>query len=79
MLDFLAGFFPGLVDAAEFGKIGKYYAAESMLVLNPETGEYDADMTPSYGEDTLEAFFKKALEEGMEGQELGDAAVWGQK
>jgi len=79
VLDFLAGFFPGLVDAAEFGKIGKYYAAESMLVLNPETGEYDADMTPSYGEDTLEAFFKKALEEGMEGQELGDAAVWGQK
>jgi divinyl chlorophyllide a 8-vinyl-reductase len=58
---------------------GKYYAAESMLVLNPETGEYDADMTPSYGEDTLEAFFKKCLEEGMEGQELGDAAVWGQK
>lgn len=22
VLDFLAGFFPGLVDAAEFGKIG---------------------------------------------------------
>jgi divinyl chlorophyllide a 8-vinyl-reductase len=79
VLDTLAGFFPGLVDAAEFGKIGKYYAAESMLVINPETGLYDADMTPSYGKDTLEEFFKKSLEGGMEGQELGDAAVWGQK
>ena len=27
-------------DAAEFGKIGRYYAAESMLVMDQETGEY---------------------------------------
>ena len=37
---------------------------------------YDADATPSYGNDTLEAFFKKAVKEGLKGQELGDAAVF---
>jgi len=76
ILDFLTGFFPSFKDAAEFGKIGRYYAAESMLVLNEETGEYDASMTPGYGEDTLEAFFQKCLTEGMEGQDLGDASVF---
>jgi len=53
LLDFLAGIFEGMKDTAEFGRIGKYYAVESMLVLNPETGRYDADATPSYGKDTL--------------------------
>ncbi|XP_031475558.1 divinyl chlorophyllide a 8-vinyl-reductase, chloroplastic-like [Nymphaea colorata] len=36
ILDFLVKFFFSLGDAAEFRKIGRYYAAESMLVLNPE-------------------------------------------
>ncbi|PSS33947.1 Divinyl chlorophyllide a 8-vinyl-reductase [Actinidia chinensis var. chinensis] len=35
VLDFLVKIFPSLEDAAEFGKIGRYYAAESMLVLDP--------------------------------------------
>jgi len=34
-------------------------------------------MLPSYGTDTLEAFFAKALKEGLKGQELGDQAVFG--
>lgn len=76
VFDFLAGFFPNLKDGAEFGKIGRYYAAESMLVLNEETGEYDASLTPSYGTDTLRAFFANAIENGLEGQELGDQAVF---
>ncbi|KAJ7556133.1 hypothetical protein O6H91_05G070100 [Diphasiastrum complanatum] len=76
ILDFLVRFFPSLEDAAEFGKIGRYYAAESMLVLDPKTGKYDADGTPSYGTDTLEAFFEKVVREGMAGQELGDQAVF---
>jgi divinyl chlorophyllide a 8-vinyl-reductase len=50
-----------------------------MLVLNPETDQYDGSMTPGYGKDTLEGFFKKCVTEGMDGQELGDAAVFGQK
>ena len=79
IFDALAKVFPGLKDSAEFGRIGRYYAAESMLVLNPNTGEYDASSTPSYGTDTLEGFFKGAIENGLAGQELGDQAVFGQK
>lgn len=37
---------------------------------------YLEDATPSYGEDTLEAFFTKAVKEGLKGQELGDQAVF---
>lgn len=66
-----------LQDSAEFGKIGRYYAAESMLVWDEKNQRYDADATPSYGTDTLEAFFQKALKEGLQGQELGDQAVFG--
>jgi len=77
VLDKLAAKFPQLADGAEFGKIGRYYAAESMLVLDEKTGVYDPDSTPSYGTDTLEGFFKRVLEEGMQGQELGDQAVFG--
>ncbi|CAL9108977.1 unnamed protein product [Musa acuminata var. zebrina] len=75
VLDFLAKLFPSLEDAAEFGKIGRYYAAESMLVLDPETGEYSAEKTPSYGKDTLEEFFAKVIREGMAGQELGEQTI----
>ncbi|XP_031484751.1 divinyl chlorophyllide a 8-vinyl-reductase, chloroplastic-like [Nymphaea colorata] len=76
ILDFLVKFFPSLEDAAEFGKIGRYYAAESMLLLNPDTDEYDADATPSYGNDTLEDFFRRVLREGMAGQELGEQSIF---
>lgn len=64
-------------DAAEFGRIGKYYATESMLVWDPVKQEYLADATPSYGKDTLEDFFSKAVQDGgLKGQELGDQAVF---
>ncbi|KAL6957481.1 3,8-divinyl protochlorophyllide a 8-vinyl-reductase (NADPH) [Sarracenia purpurea var. burkii] len=76
VLDFLVKIFPSMEDAAEFGKIGRYYAAESMLVLDPETGEYSAEKTPSYGNDTLEEFFERVLREGMAGQELGEQAIF---
>nr|GEU81302.1 hypothetical protein [Tanacetum cinerariifolium] len=72
VLDSLVKVFPSWEDAAEFGKIGRYYAAESMLVYDPETKEYSDEDTPSYGKDTLEDFFKRVLEEGMAGQELGE-------
>ncbi|TKY72008.1 Divinyl chlorophyllide a 8-vinyl-reductase [Spatholobus suberectus] len=75
VLDFLVKIFPSLEDAAEFGKIGRYYAAESMLLLDPETGEYSAEKTPSYGNDTLEEFFARVLREGMAGQELGEQTI----
>ena len=47
-----------------------------MLVWDESTGRYDADATPSYGSDTLEAFFSKAITDGLQGQELGDQAVF---
>ncbi|XP_020577954.1 divinyl chlorophyllide a 8-vinyl-reductase, chloroplastic [Phalaenopsis equestris] len=70
VLEFLAKIFPAMGDAAEFGRIGRYYAAESMLVLDEETGQYSAEQTPSYGTDTLEEFFARVIREGMAGQEL---------
>ncbi|XP_073126861.1 divinyl chlorophyllide a 8-vinyl-reductase, chloroplastic [Henckelia pumila] len=76
VLDFLVKVFPSLEDAAEFGKIGRYYAAESMLTWDPETGTYDAGKTPSYGKDTLEKFFERVLRDGMAGQELGEQTIF---
>jgi divinyl chlorophyllide a 8-vinyl-reductase len=48
-------------------------------VYDAKTGQYDAEATPSYGKETLAMFFERVLKEGMAGQELGDAAVFGQK
>jgi len=67
---------PGLRDKAEFARIGRYYATESMLVLNPETGEYDAAATPEYGSRTLADFYRDALAHGLKGQERGDHALF---
>jgi divinyl chlorophyllide a 8-vinyl-reductase len=71
VLTLLSKVFPMLKDKAEFARIGRYYTSESMLVLNPATGKYDADATPSYGTDTLRDFYKRVLEGGLAGQELG--------
>lgn len=76
LMSLLAKIFPKLQDKAEFARIGKYYCSESMLVLNPQTGKYDADMTPSYGSDTLRDFYKRVLKEGIAGQELGEHSMF---
>lgn len=76
VLSLLAKIFPKFEDKAEFARIGKYYCSESMLVLNPETGIYDADATPSYGTDTLRDFYERVLKEGLAGQELGNHAMF---
>ena len=47
-----------------------------MLVWDADKNRYDADATPSYGNDTLEAFFERVARDGMAGQELGDAALF---
>lgn len=57
-------------------RIGRYYATESMLVLDPETGEYSSAATPSYGRETLRSFYKRVLEAGLDGQELGDHSLF---
>ncbi len=76
VVSLFAKIFPKLEDKAEFARIGKYYCSESMLVLNPQTGRYDADMTPSYGNDTLRDFYKRVLKEGLSGQELGEHSMF---
>ena len=60
-LDLLGRVVPRLRDKAELARIGRYYATESMLVLNPATGRYDAEATPSAGTDTLEAFYARLI------------------
>jgi divinyl chlorophyllide a 8-vinyl-reductase len=44
---------PKLAEKANLARIGRYYATESMLVLNPATGQYEADATPEFGTDRL--------------------------
>jgi divinyl chlorophyllide a 8-vinyl-reductase len=44
-------------DRMEFLRIAKFYATESMLCWDVDAGRYDADGTPEFGEDTLQAFY----------------------
>lgn len=53
VLSTLGRVWPALADKAEFARIGRYYATESMLVWDPVQGRYDADATPSTGTQTL--------------------------
>ena len=66
---------PALRDKAELARIGRYYATESMLVLDPATGRYDADATPETGSDTLAAHYIGLLR-GDVGDERGEHAVF---
>ena len=43
-----------------------------MLVWDPAAKRYDADATPSHGGDTLRAFYTRVLQDGLDGQELGE-------
>jgi divinyl chlorophyllide a 8-vinyl-reductase len=66
---------PALAAKAELARIGRYYATESMLVLDPLTGRYDAAATPSTGTETLFDFYA-ALLSGAATPERGDHAVF---
>jgi len=46
---------------AQYARIGRYYATESMLVLDPQSGEYRADLTPETGSDTLFDHYQKVI------------------
>jgi divinyl chlorophyllide a 8-vinyl-reductase len=56
---------PSLAAKAEYARIGRYYATESMLLLNPATGRYDAAATPESGQDTLWDHYRSVIEEWM--------------
>ncbi|MEO1206484.1 MAG: NAD(P)H-binding protein [Pseudomonadota bacterium] len=64
-----------MADKAELARIGRYYATESMLVINPETGLYDADATPSFGTETLFEYYDRVVR-GESQVERGDHAVF---
>ncbi|PTM61774.1 divinylchlorophyllide 8-vinylreductase [Phreatobacter oligotrophus] len=66
---------PSLADKAELARIGRYYATESMLVLDPATGRYDAQATPSTGTETLFDFYAR-LVAGEAAVDRGDHAVF---
>ena len=66
---------PALAAKAELARIGRYYATESMLVLNPATGRYDAEATPSTGKDTLAEHYAGLLS-GKLSDQRGDHAVF---
>ena len=66
---------PALADKAELARIGRYYASESMLLLDSATGCYDADATPSTGSETLFDYYARVIA-GAAAPERGDHAVF---
>ncbi len=66
---------PSLREKAGLARIGRYYATESMLVLDPQTGRYDADATPSTGTETLFDFYRSVVAGGVL-PDRGDHAVF---
>ncbi len=75
VLSLLGRIVPALAEKAELARIGRYYATESMLVLDPASGRYDADATPSSGRDTLRGHYARMLR-GEVGDDRGDHAVF---
>ncbi len=76
VLGTLGRFIPPLAAKAELARIGRYYATESMLVLDPATGRYDADATPSTGSQTLFDFYARVIQQGEHAPDLRDHAVF---
>ena len=66
---------PALAAKAELARTGRYYATESMLVLDPVTGHYDAAGTPSTGSETLFDHYAALINGGV-ATERGDHAVF---
>ncbi len=66
---------PPLAAKAELARIGLYYATESMLVLNPDTQQYDRTATPATGADTLFDYYAAVLK-GEATVERGDHSVF---
>jgi len=67
---------PALGTKAELARIGHYYATESMLVLDPATGTYSAELTPETGTDTLFDHYRAILSGEAAPDARGDHAVF---
>ena len=66
---------PAAAQKAELARIGRYYATESMLVLDRATGRYDEATTPSTGTRTLRNFYADVIS-STAAVERGDHAVF---
>ena len=75
VLSALSRIHPPLAAKAELARIGRYYATESMLILDPTTGRYDAAATPSTGAETLFDFYARLIE-GKTSVQRGDHSVF---
>ena len=62
-------------DRAEFARIAHYYATESMLVFDTKANQYDADATPSTGQDTLFEYYAQLID-GSSVVERGEHALF---
>ena len=76
VLDGASRLWPALADKAELARIGRYYATESMLVLDPASGRYSAALTPSVGQHTLARFYAQLARGEATLPERGDHAVF---
>jgi divinyl chlorophyllide a 8-vinyl-reductase len=75
MLDRIGRCVPAIAVKAELARIGRYYATESMLVLDPLTGRYDAAATPSTGTQTLFGYYASLID-GVSTLERSDHSVF---
>ena len=75
VLKVLGWFIPSLAAKAELARIGRYYATESMLVWDAQTQQYDALATPSFGTQTLFAYYDQLLA-GQANVQLGEHSVF---
>lgn len=66
---------PAAKKKAELGRIGRYYATESMLVWDPEKERYDGPGTPSTGSKTLFEHYGELIR-GQTSAERGDHAIF---
>lgn len=66
---------PGMADKAEFARIARYYATESMLVWDAARECHDAEATPSTGADRL-VDYHAALLAGPGGETRSDHSLF---
>jgi divinyl chlorophyllide a 8-vinyl-reductase len=74
-LDLAGRVIPAAARKAELARIGRYYATESMLVLDPATGTYEAGATPSTGTQTLRNHYQRLIR-GEATAERGEHSVF---
>ena len=74
-LDLVGRIAPAARRKSDLARIGRYYATESMLVMDPRTGRYDADATPSTGTETLADHYRRIMD-GELTTERGEHSVF---